>query len=333
MQTLRHLRRSRALTYLDLAALTNIPARTLAEAEYGLRRLSAGERERLAFVLGLPTHAFTGAHARSATLAQTPARATPQAPALLALALAATLATSALQPAGSFTLPAIPRPAVNSSLPAAVSGALADLPLPAAPADLAAAVREATVAELRARAAVEPEAFSPALAVVPVDRPLPVPVVAPPFTMTTAGPRGCPVQTSAGTIVMTQGYGVGSHAPAAVWGAIDLAIDADGDGYADPGATWYAPVVATHAGQVRVTLNSYPAGNHVWVNDTASPWRTGYAHLAMITVVSGQHVQPGDVIGLIGSTGVSSGPHLDYQVWNGAVNIDPTELVGCGAAA
>src|SRR5690349_15384025 len=42
--------------------------------------------------------------------------------------------------------------------------------------------------------------------------------------------------------VMTQGYGVGSHAPANIWGAVDLAIDGDGDGQADPKGTLGMPV-------------------------------------------------------------------------------------------
>ena len=41
--------------------------------------------------------------------------------------------------------------------------------------------------------------------------------------------------------VITQGDGVGSHAPAGVWGGIDLAIERDGDGTADPQGPWHAP--------------------------------------------------------------------------------------------
>jgi hypothetical protein len=329
MQTLRTVRRSRALTFLDLAALTNIPARALAEAEYGLRRLTPAERERLAFVLGLGAHDLTGAHARPTVAAVQAQPATNLTPALIAAALVATLATSTLQAGAPVSLPTLPRPTIDAPAPRA-AGALADLRLPPAPHDLAAAVREAAAAELRARAAHEPEAVSPPLARVAVPHPTPAPIVAPAFVLTAAGPRGCPVQPLHGRVVLTQGYDVGTHAPAAVWGAIDLAVDGDGDGYAEPGASWYAPVVATHAGHVQVTLNSHPAGNHVWVNDPASPWRTGYAHLAIVTVISGQYVQPGEVIGMIGSSGLSSGPHLDYQVWHGTQNIDPTDLVGCG---
>ena len=48
--------------------------------------------------------------------------------------------------------------------------------------------------------------------------------------------------------VMTQGYGVGSHAPANIWGAVDLAVDGNGDGQADPDGTFGTPVYATHDG-------------------------------------------------------------------------------------
>lgn len=124
-------------------------------------------------------------------------------------------------------------------------------------------------------------------------------------------PSGNPLR--AANTVITQGYGVGTHAPASVWGAIDLALDGDGDGKADPEGTWNQPVYATHAGRVTLTRDSWPAGNHIWV--TNEQYRTGYAHLAGFAVSDGQWVNPGDLIGYIGSTGMSSGPHLDYQVW------------------
>lgn len=139
-------------------------------------------------------------------------------------------------------------------------------------------------------------------------------------------PEGNPLQ--APNTVMTQGYGVGTHAPAEIWGAVDLAIDGDGDGAADPDGSWNQPVYATHSGVVTVTPDSHPAGNHVWiVNDE---YRTGYAHLSGFAVSTGQAVRRGDLIGYLGSTGMSSGPHLDYQVWvkqGGAwVNVNPLDF-------
>lgn len=139
-------------------------------------------------------------------------------------------------------------------------------------------------------------------------------------------PTGNPLQ--APNTVMTQGYGVGTHAPAEIWGAIDLALDGDGDGAADPDGSWDKPVYATHSGVVRTTPNSHPAGNHIWVSN--DQYRTGYAHLSGFAVSDGQEVRRGDLIGYLGSTGMSSGPHLDYQVWvmeGGAwVNVNPLEF-------
>jgi murein DD-endopeptidase MepM/ murein hydrolase activator NlpD len=138
-------------------------------------------------------------------------------------------------------------------------------------------------------------------------------------------PQGNPLGVP--NTVMTQGYGVGSHAPAETWGAVDLAIDSNNDGAADPAGSWEHPVYATHEGVIRATPDSWPAGNHIWVTNDA--YRTGYAHLSRFAVSSGQYVKRGDLIGYIGSTGQSSGPHLDYQVWemvNGSwVNFNPLD--------
>jgi murein DD-endopeptidase MepM/ murein hydrolase activator NlpD len=138
-------------------------------------------------------------------------------------------------------------------------------------------------------------------------------------------PYGNPLRAT--NTVMTQGYGVGSHAPAGIWGAIDLALDGNGDGVADPDSTQGKPVYATHAGVVQTTPNSHPAGNHIWVTNDA--YRTGYSHLAGFAVNDGQVVSQGDLIGFVGSTGMSSGPHLDYQVWlkqgDSWVNVNPLD--------
>ncbi|MCG8352371.1 MAG: M23 family metallopeptidase [Chloroflexales bacterium] len=139
-------------------------------------------------------------------------------------------------------------------------------------------------------------------------------------------PQGNPL--GAPNTVITQGYGSGTHVPAAVWGAVDLAIDSDGDGEADPQGSWGQPIYATHTGRVKVTTNSWPAGNHIWVTNEA--FRTGYAHLQEFAVKDGQIVERGQLIGYMGSSGMSSGPHLDYQIWqmqNGRwVNLNPLDF-------
>jgi murein DD-endopeptidase MepM/ murein hydrolase activator NlpD len=134
-------------------------------------------------------------------------------------------------------------------------------------------------------------------------------------------PYGNPLQSSAA--VMTQGYGVGTHAPANAWGAVDLAIDGNGDGVADPSGSRGAPISATHRGVVQLTPNSYPAGNHIWLSNDR--FKTGYSHLDSFAVQNGDLVERGTLIGYVGSSGLSSGPHLDYQVWADGVNVNPLE--------
>lgn len=350
MYNLRSLRRSRSLTFLDLAALTGISARTIAEIEYGLRPLTPAERGALALVLGLRPHDFTGAHRRpgaAQTVALRPRLAgNSLAPALVVSALAATLAAS-VGAASQLNLPALPRLAaprlpaltISRNVPSATepslaapvlgAGTLAGLGIDPARDD-AAQLLEQLLGELVAAASRARQPLSPPLLLAPTPpKTVAPPPAAPAFVLSEHGPLGCPVRPQTGRVVLTQGYGVGSHAPAEVWGAVDLAVDGDGDGHAEPGASWYAPVLASHDGVVRVTLNSYPAGNHVWVAEPGGVWRTGYAHLALVTVASGQFVRAGEQIGLLGDSGVTSGPHLDYQVWQNGVNLDPTELVGC----
>lgn len=134
-------------------------------------------------------------------------------------------------------------------------------------------------------------------------------------------PQGNPLHSS--QIVLTQGYGVGSHAPAAVWGGVDLAIDGDGDRNADPQATLDAPIYATHSGVARVRPDTWPAGNYLSISN--DHYKTAFAHLARYAVEDGQQVEAGQVVGYIGVTGQSSGPHLHYEVWKDGVNVNPLD--------
>jgi murein DD-endopeptidase MepM/ murein hydrolase activator NlpD len=54
---------------------------------------------------------------------------------------------------------------------------------------------------------------------------------------------------------------------------------------------------------------------------------TRYAHLQSSRVKLGQSVQQGEVIGYIGNTGISTGPHLHYEVHIGSDVVDPYRYI------
>jgi len=83
------------------------------------------------------------------------------------------------------------------------------------------------------------------------------------------------------------------------------------------------PIYATGDGQVvfaEYGTNGY--GMHVVV-DHGFDYETLYAHLSELKVRRGQRVKRGDVIGLVGNTGLSAGPHLHYEVHKGGQAVDP----------
>jgi murein DD-endopeptidase MepM/ murein hydrolase activator NlpD len=64
--------------------------------------------------------------------------------------------------------------------------------------------------------------------------------------------------------------------------------------------------------------------------------QTRYGHLSRLNVASGQFVHKGDVIGYVGTTGRSTGPHLHYEVRVAGVSVNPMPYMqegGAGASA
>lgn len=83
------------------------------------------------------------------------------------------------------------------------------------------------------------------------------------------------------------------------------------------------PIYATGNGVVaRADHRSRGYGNHVRV-DHGFGYLTLYAHMSEITVKPGQKVSRGEVIGYVGNTGKSSGPHLHYEVHKNGRPINP----------
>jgi murein DD-endopeptidase MepM/ murein hydrolase activator NlpD len=63
-------------------------------------------------------------------------------------------------------------------------------------------------------------------------------------------------------------------------------------------------------------------GNNVTI-DHGFGYKTLYAHMSKFNVRQGQRINRGDVIGYVGNTGSSTGPHLHYEVWKNGTKIDP----------
>jgi len=70
---------------------------------------------------------------------------------------------------------------------------------------------------------------------------------------------------------------------------------------------------ADHGVVVYAGWNDYGYGEMI-VIDHGAGWQTLYAHLSQINVSCGQEVMKGDTIGLMGSTGKSTGPHLHFEM-------------------
>ena len=83
------------------------------------------------------------------------------------------------------------------------------------------------------------------------------------------------------------------------------------------------PIYATADGRVTTAGNlGNGFGNHVVINHGFG-YQTLYGHMVRVKARNGQQVKRGEVIGWVGSTGKSTGPHLHYEVHKGGRTIDP----------
>ena len=87
------------------------------------------------------------------------------------------------------------------------------------------------------------------------------------------------------------------------------------------------PVKAPQAGIIRMVEDLYYTGWTI-ILDHGHGVSSTFLHLENTSVKIGEHVEKGDLIGTVGSTGRSTGPHLDWRVnWFGK-RLDPALLVG-----
>jgi murein DD-endopeptidase MepM/ murein hydrolase activator NlpD len=93
----------------------------------------------------------------------------------------------------------------------------------------------------------------------------------------------------------------------------------------DIAAGYGAPIRAANDGVVAFAGRSGGYGNFVRLSHSGG-MGTGYGHMSRIAVRGGQRVARGQVIGYVGSTGLSTGPHLHYELYRNGVAINPRSV-------
>ena len=123
---------------------------------------------------------------------------------------------------------------------------------------------------------------------------------------------------------VSSGFGMRLHPVYKVWKlhkGVDLAADKG------------EPIYASKGGQVTVAgWDSSGGGNYVKIahgkDDDGNTWGSAYLHMTNYIVKAGDFVQQGQLIGYVGSTGVSTGPHLHFTIYKNNVAVNPMLYIG-----
>lgn len=94
----------------------------------------------------------------------------------------------------------------------------------------------------------------------------------------------------------------------------------------DIGASAGSSILAAASGTVTISTYSYSAGNYIMVNHGGGV-STVYMHCSELLVSAGQQVTQGQVIGKVGSTGYSTGPHLHFGIRVNGSYVNPINYV------
>ncbi len=100
----------------------------------------------------------------------------------------------------------------------------------------------------------------------------------------------------------------------------------------DFGARWGSPIVASADGVVSRAGWAGGYGKQVRIAHE-SAIATSYSHMSRILVAPGSLVRQGQLIGYVGSTGLSTGPHLHYETFRGGQAVNPLSVRFSSAAA
>ena len=86
-------------------------------------------------------------------------------------------------------------------------------------------------------------------------------------------------------------------------------------------------VLAAADGRVERVASDSVLGNYVVIDHQAQSYHSLYAHLSSVHVKAGQSVNGGNTIGRVGSTGMSTGPHLHFELWSRRQPVNPASEV------
>lgn len=90
-------------------------------------------------------------------------------------------------------------------------------------------------------------------------------------------------------------------------------------------AGYGAPIYAVSDGTVVLAGRKGGYGNFVQINHGGG-LGSGYGHMSRFAVSSGSRVRRGQIIGYVGSTGLSTGPHLHYELYRGGRAVNPMSV-------
>lgn len=115
---------------------------------------------------------------------------------------------------------------------------------------------------------------------------------------------------------LTSGFGMRFH-PLLAYSRMHQGVD-----FGVPSGT---PIKAAAGGRISFAGWHGGHGNYVMVSHSKT-LSTAYAHMSRFAVRPGQQVAQGQVIGYVGSTGLSTGPHLHYETWLNGRAVNPVTL-------
>ena len=95
----------------------------------------------------------------------------------------------------------------------------------------------------------------------------------------------------------------------------------------DIGAPQGTPILASRSGYVSAAEYNYAYGFMVTINHMDG-YSSLYGHMTNFVVSAGQYVEQGQVIGYVGSTGISTGPHLHFTIYYNGSTVNPMEYIG-----